>query len=165
MICLDILAVQMEDAGIYTCRIVNSMGDSATSATLACRPRQQITGTPSGGPQRTSLRPVIKEPLKKFYDTTLTETLEIHVTIDAVDEQSFSFEWLHESQPVIPGELETAANAHHPVLSFLKRIAEFFNVKKTLSFDPEVIAFLKVINGVSIVEHEEGNNAVRRQTS
>ena len=110
MYCLDILAVQSEkDDGVYTCRVVNPVGDANTSATLASRPRPKMSGTPTGL-QRSSLRPVIREPLKKFYDVSLNESLEIHVQIDAVDEQSFSFQWLKDGQPVNPGtRIELAA--------------------------------------------------------
>ena len=100
---LDILAVTAEDAGIYTCRVVNPLGDAATSATLNFRPRQQMTPTPTGL-QRSSLRPSIKEPLKKRYDLNVDEYFETHIVIDAVDEQSFSFQWVHNDQPVIPDD-------------------------------------------------------------
>jgi hypothetical protein len=103
MYCLDILAVQWEqDNGTYTCRIVNTAGDTSSSANLSCQPRQKVLGT-STGLQRSSLRPVIREPLKKSYNAIFNETLDIYVTIDAVDEQSFSFEWIHNGQPVTPG--------------------------------------------------------------
>ncbi|OQV25891.1 Titin [Hypsibius exemplaris] len=104
MYCLDILAVEEAfDSGVYTCRIVNAVGDAATSSTLTCHPRLKVVGTPTGL-QRSSLRPVIREPLNKFYNTALDESVDIHVTIDAVDEQSFSFQWIHDGQPVLPDD-------------------------------------------------------------